>query len=209
MDKFWNLMYDFFAFSLPGTIILVALSVCLDEVEHQSLILQYQDSDNPFYLFIIVIVVGYLVGYIVSPIVEKIMLKWVLPLHKTYCKWLKPKENADCEKLMMDLEDDNWSYKFVQIRDLFPRNSQYIEFWDMHKKMSHNLALAFLIIFFTQLIKLLTNHEYQIVSMGLVITIISPIAALILIRLSIKYWLWWHHDIQNAYRLSLNIRRKW
>jgi len=216
MDKFFNLMYDFFAFAFPGACIIVSFLLFRENDEFLYSQLPPIFANYHWHTFLILALMGYVVGYVIKPIARYLLLInlsiFLFGYVQPYCKYcLCKKDKASGEKLnfakkrhkslAMDLMKKNHSYKFTRIRELAPRNAKYIEFWDMHIAMSHNLSFACIIFMAIQLINYwcysytLFNGSHMII---LFVTII--IAFLVLLRISLQFSFWWSNDSKATLR---------
>lgn len=207
MDKFTNLMYDFFSFSFPGVCILVVLSFTIPNAPEYIYSVFFPEpiqfvNQNIWHYCLLLALAGYIVGYISKPI-GRFLILCCLSLTKRYlslrCKFsgnekLKRRKEYYNE-LLTKYKDDNFSMDFIQIRELTPKSAQYIEFWDMHLTMSFNLLIAFLIFIITQFFGIVQDR-YKIVELWFLI--IPIIASLLLLHLSLKYLNWWYNDVMAA-----------
>ena len=114
------------------------------------------------------------------------------------------KENARAET------PEDQSYKFTRVREFTPRNAQFIEFWDMHSKMSYNLAFACIIFMGVLLFNWLSIPAYQsIPDLQLVIFIATFISFLVLLYKSLHYSFWWSRDLDESLKLTKKIDNKY
>jgi hypothetical protein len=213
MEKFFSSLYDFFAFSLPGVCIIA--SVLLIRIDGEALYCQILGlfSGNWSIISVFMIVAGYIAGYIVRPVARSLLLmKLSVFLDKRVYACFKRKESItgrDYVKLLKDLRSTNLSKDFVRIRELAPNSARYIEFWDMHMTMSHNLAFACIVFIICQIWNLLSKSYCQ----GAWIWIAAAgLAFFILIKTSLHYGFWWHNDKVEAVRfideVELNLKGK-
>lgn len=193
MDKFLNVMYDFFAFAFPGTCAIG--SVMLLKQGDKFLYDQVRGliSEDFGYLLLVLVFAGYLVGYIVRPFARSFLLiNITIPL---FGKFLRKDEMENYDDLLKDLKGKEKSYDYLKIRELLPKAAQYIEFWDMHITMSHNLAFASAVFVFVQGINMI-NGSSPLVS--LILVAIGLIAFFALLRISFNYSKWWSDDLESA-----------
>ncbi len=212
MNKFFNLMYDFFSFALPGSCIVLSvlfLPVADDFIasELKPLLTSYT-----WPAFLIIILGGYIVGYVITPIARYFLLikisTFLFGRFQHCCIYFLSKKNiklkAKMERkkrnhksLVNDLMRKNQSYKFARIRELAPKNAQYIEFWDMHSKMSHNLAFACIVF-----VVVLSLNSKLFMDLNIIIICIAAASFFVLLYISYHYSVWWKDDKDNAYELT-------
>lgn len=220
MNKFIELIYDFFAFAFPGASILLSLSFIYDGNNYLYENFLEKIDLRGWHLFLALCLGGYLVGYIIRPIAKYLLLTnlsiliygrlwpWVKYQIKKKTDDSEKKRSAENnfneekkihEKLKEQLLNKNQSNKFTSIRELSPNNAQYIQFWDMHSCMSHNLAFAVLVLSLVQIFNCISyrifscNDNYQIF-----IFIVLFFAFFILLYLSLFYSFWWKNDIDAS-----------
>ena len=152
MDRFFKIMYDFFAFAFPGACIVMSVLLLSNndgELFYKALPKVFRV--NIWETYVAIALLGYLVGYLIKPLARFFLLR-LLTLKLYYIKlcrsisWLRSHKVKDYEELyhFLFLQKDH-SKKFVRIRESTKIAYQYIEFWDMHVTMSHNLAAACII----------------------------------------------------------------
>lgn len=155
---------------------------------------------------------GYIVGYVITPIARQLLLLFIATylfgLFLPWCTYKFSKKNAVTEEnwefkkkqhgaFVSRLKEKKQSLKFTRIRELAPRNAQYIEFWDMHSKMSHNLAFACIIF-----MGVLLSNWSLFGDLQMVIFLIAFISFLVLLYLSFDYSLWWSKDLGESFKLT-------
>ena len=167
--------------------------------------------DNNIHGFLVLALMGYIVGYVIKPIARYFLLiktsVFLFGHFIPHCKYLLSRSNekgAKLErtkkvhkKLVRDLMKKNQSKKFTRIRELAPRNAQYIQFWDMHITMSHNLAFACITFLVIQLINCSLYGDLNIV-----IFLIIFISFIVLLYLSLYFSFWWKNDIKKTFKLT-------
>lgn len=215
MDKFINLMYDFFAFAFPGACIIVSISLL--RIDNTFIYSELPDvlTSYSWHTFLVFTLLGYIMGYVIRPVARclllinlSVFLSSYPPIHFKYM-FYKKKEGANekleiakkrYKKLVEKLNSTNLSNSFIKIRELTPRSSQYIEFWDMHITMSHNLAFACLVFLVVQLINYYYYYCYFFISDTFMITLFITIGLFffILLSISLKFAIWWSNDIDAA-----------
>lgn len=210
MDKFFNLMYDFFAFAFPGACIIGSLLIL--KLDSGNLYGQVPISikQDLWFFSVVLSLVGYIVGYVVNPVARYLLLQkigfnlylrlWPKIFYKSTSEEVsKSRENYNA--LNVFINSDNLSEEFVRIREYSPRNAQYIEFWDMHVKMSLNLAFAcivFLIIIMYNIDKSDIGNKWYFI---LFVSISTLVAFFSLIGTAVRYSNWWMHDIKETNKL--------
>jgi len=223
MEKFFNLMYDFFAFAFPGACIIGSvLLLGIDQAlpnQQINTFTYFLLGANKVFLFnqlpriltsnfshflLALAFAGYIIGYTIKPIARYILLIHFstfifgrfFPFLRI-CRFKKLKYNKKYIKLKKQLMISNRSKEFIKIRELAPRIAQYIEFWDMHITMSHNLAFACLVFMFVQGTNLLKSQVISLWPM-IYLFIALLIAFFTLLKISLSFSFWWINDIKDA-----------
>ena len=134
MDKIFHSTFDFFSHALPGFFILVScyvfdgtLNSPEDFVEHAG---GLNIGEGVFLL-----VTGYVIGFAVYP-----FGRW---LYRNIGKKIFP----GAGKIQDPMEQVSIYDKFVLAREVSPTNFKYVETWHMYCAMSHNLAIACMVVF--------------------------------------------------------------
>jgi hypothetical protein len=130
MDKIFHSTFDFFAHAIPGSCLLAALFVLRTEIAAPA---QLLDTANTLELGggIFLLAVGYVIGFAIYPLGRA--------LYKSLgFKLWKKKMHHDIPIFI--------SEKYVLIREFSPANFKYVELWNMFCGMSHNLAIASLVL---------------------------------------------------------------
>lgn len=220
MDKFFNLMYDFFSFALPGACII--MSILLIQTNNEVFAFKFQGilTSHTWQAFLVLAVLGYIVGYVINPIMRWLLLiklsiylfgnfvpkiKYYLCIkdEKSEIRFKLAKKSH--ERLAKDLKKRNQSEKFIRIRELAPRSAQYIEFWDMHITMSHNLAFACIFFMLIQINNCFCNTTPIFGTSFMIILLITAIVSFLsLLSISLKFSFWWRDDINAALKWSIN-----
>lgn len=183
MDKFWNLMYDFFVFALPGAFVISAFLLPYD-FYNRVYELVNRINELEFSFLLILTVAGYIVGYLITPIARLKLLLWVL-----FFKKIKKEKDELYEKL----KNSNQPKTFIQIRDKSVINHKYIEFWNMHLTMAHNLALASFVFYIIQLYKACNAGADTLYYVWT--SVICVFSVIVFMCVSIKFSRWWVGDI--------------
>ena len=214
-------MYDFFAFALPGSCVIISfflLFINNSFIYHSAVPLDLKESLPHF--FIVLAITGYIVGYTITPL-GRAILKQFLNLKIDSSKKFE-KKSLSIDKLQKQIYfklakqrifSISLSKFFIHMRESTRTSSQYIEFWDMHSKMSSNFFIASLVFLIIQNINhFLIPEDYNscsafddfLISLFLNpcwIMISSIILLLILWSLmetSVRYAIWWSEDIDEA-----------
>ncbi len=221
MDKFLNLMYDFFAFAFPGACILGSLLL----VEFGSLSL-FERIPGAFtqglwQCFLFFSFSGYVIGYVLNPLARVLLLRKLgLNIYKGFLNGrdsgkndkanIEPGSLKNNRYLIMKkyLNSNDLSSKFVLIREYSPRNAQYIEFWDMHVSMSLNLAIASLVFLMVFLYNKSMSGICDELELVIPVTVILLVVFFTFIWLAVKYSVWWVSDVITTYKLVNNKRFK-
>jgi hypothetical protein len=207
-------MYDFFAFSFPGTCIIISILFIYDDGEWVYQQLPEFINFNSWHSHLALALLGYIVGYIIRPIARYFLLinlaiffwgylwptiKYLITffLNNPKKKWIN--EVRKHQKLRRCLLKKNYSDSFVKIRELTEKNALFIEFWDMHISMSHNLAFAIIVFTVVQIVNYYT-FSYQLFTNNftIVLIVITIIVFFTLLHLSIFYAFWWMNDIDAS-----------
>ena len=156
MEKLINSAFDFFAYALPGAFMILSLFI-LDK--------QY-DTIQDFLNFAqklkaggaaVLLAAGYLTSFAVTPLGRK-LYKWFHgvknPGEGFFFKKMNCWLNGNLEKDIYEFDDENKkelkipiSKKFILVRELSPFNFRYIESWHVYSLMSHNMAIANILVF--------------------------------------------------------------
>jgi hypothetical protein len=140
MDNIKFSIFDFFAYLIPGSIVLLAFTVIFS-----SSLTKVSDLGNQFQGIdistgLVAVIVSYVIGFAVDSVGS-----WLYT--HTACKILgspKPK-----------VEDSlDFSEQRVLLRQFSPDNFQAIHNWKVLKTMSHNLSCAFFILMLSILVKI-------------------------------------------------------
>jgi hypothetical protein len=138
MDKIFHSTFDFFAHAIPGSCLLAALFVLRTEVDTPAQLLDIADSIQ-LGSGIFLLVAGYIAGFAIYPLGRALYRSLGFKL------W-KKKMHHDIPIFI--------SEKYVLIREFSPANFKYVELWNMFCGMSHNLAIASLVLAICCFIKL-------------------------------------------------------
>lgn len=205
MDRFFKIMYDFFAFAFPGACIVVSvLLLSNNDGELFYKILPKVFRVNIWETYVAIALLGYLVGYLIKPLARFFLFR-LLALKLYYIKlcrnvsWLRGHKAKDYEELyeFLFLTSDH-SRRFIRIRERTKNAYQYIEFWDMHVTMSHNLAAACIIFIALHLPRAGFSKIFAFESPISVAILVAIIAIPILLNRSVYYAFWWMNDIKEA-----------
>lgn len=138
MDKIFHSTFDFFTHALPGSLLLAALFVLSGQIDHPT---QYLELASTLGAGegILVLAVGYVLGFAIYPLGRA--------LYKTAGFKLWRKQMHHDIPIFI-------SEKYILIREFSPANFKYVELWNMFCAMSHNLAIASLVLALCSFIKL-------------------------------------------------------
>ena len=171
MEKIRLSFFDTFAYLIPG--VLVVVSIC---IAYQSKIKSLSDIPNSFkdistseilFAFLIAYIIGIICnffGHQLYQVAKKIWKKDVI-IHENYH--------------LTDTEIH------VLIRELSPNNYSYLQSWLGLSNMSHNIALAMLILCFVSIFKM-----FQVgtsIFDWIILLILSIISAVIFLKRSIRF----------------------
>lgn len=224
MEKFFNLMYDFFAFAFPGVAMIGSLLFLNVNDSFLYCKLLGPFNSNPGHLLLIMIFAGYIVGYIVRPIAKYLLLRKLSVFIYLYLfLWFKQfiikafskdrfnetwknflsissesKKRYVKKQFKFYFEHCGHSKMFVRIREHAPNAAQYIEFWDMHITMAYNFAFAcilFLLVYFINW----NIRELMIPWFSpITLLVIICVSFFVLLRISFNYVAWWCEDVKAA-----------
>lgn len=149
MEKLINSAFDFFAYALPGGFILLA-SFLLDE--RFDTLQDFLNFAQNLKLggFAVLICAGYLIGFAITPLGRILYRKYQQGrFFRDMNTWLE----GSLKKEVYEFDDDAQpekrmpiSEKFVLVRELSPLNFRYIESWHVYSLMSHNMAVANMLV---------------------------------------------------------------
>jgi len=207
MGNLLNRIYDFFAFSLPGACLIIAVLLFPYDKDY---LIYYKLPWNDIGILnklLIIALAGYVVGYIITPLARYIILRKIAVPLFTFCtprkcknkEYVEPVDfEKDYKKLKMYLASPKLSEHFVKIRKDASECTQYIEFWDMHISMASNMALAAIVLVILQLINIFTLKSMVFIIHPLILILTGLIAFVLLMKIALKYSFWWMNDIEEA-----------
>jgi hypothetical protein len=207
MGNLLNRIYDFFAFSLPGACLIIAVLIF---PYNQDLLIYHKlpwTGIGVLNKLLIIALAGYLVGYIITPLSRHLILRHIaIPFCRCFTLITKHKLDDNKKEEIRDeykelisyLFHKNLSHKFVKIRNKRIESAHYIEFWDMHITMASNLALASVILVILQLINWTCLHKPVFIICPWAFVIAGVLAFFLLLNIAVKYSRWWVQDIQEA-----------
>jgi len=139
MDKIFHSTFEFFSHALPGAIMAMCLFLFKTTiVSPVDFITELNAFDTPH--GVAILVAGYIIGFAVYPIGRYIYKGWGKK------RW--PENAVLTGNINLFI-----SKKYSLIRQHSPENFRYIEMWNMYCAMSHNLALAMLVLGMVAVVK--------------------------------------------------------
>ena len=160
MDKLINSAFDFFAYALPGGFIILATLIL--NVENTT-IQDYLDFAQNLQLggVIVLLVAGYLISFALTPFGRRIYKSYYSDGNGRIFKRMHNLLGGNIVKDSgYDFDDDNQkdkklpiSEKYILVRQFTPANFKYIESWHVYSLMSHNMAIANILVILFVLIR--------------------------------------------------------
>jgi hypothetical protein len=191
MDKMFLSTFDFFSYALPGCNILLALVLIDSRFKTAKDYLELA-SNVKLSTAIFIIVMGFVMGFAVSPFGRF--------LYKKIGFKLFPLKFKDFPGLSV-------SDKYTLIREYTPANFKYIETWNMWCTMSHNLAIAALLVFIISLARMVFYGE-PFTAFWLGICLVSLLMFFFLLQRAVRFSIWAADDINSAINiLKLNEKK--
>lgn len=190
MDKVFHSTFDFFSYAIPGCCMIFAFFILdyryVSAEDYFNMIGKFQVGSGVF-----ILVLGYIVGFAVTPIGRFLYKRLGFKIFREKFK---------------DVEGLSVSDKYVLVRELSPNNFKYIESWNMWCTMSHNLAVAAVLVFINSTIKLLFYKTENNV-FWLLLTISFIILFFLFLYRAVKFSVWAASDINSAITiLKLEVR---
>ena len=181
MDKLIDSAFDFFSYALPGVLIALALPLVFVPVEEApDFYMSVFSLGTPGSIGIVFL--GYLIGFFITP--------WGRDLFRKVGKQRIKDE-------VVNTSDIHISAKFILIREFSPSNFKYVEKWNVYCIMSHNLALACLIVTVILAVRILLTP-----GLGALYLILSLLVGGFLfwgfLKLAIKFFVWAQNDLNAA-----------
>lgn len=220
MEKLINSAFDFFAYALPGAFMILSL-----------LILDKENNTIQDYLNFaqnlkaggaaVLLAAGYLTSFAVTPIGRALYKAFQGktqpnegPLFRKMDKWL----GGNLEKDIYDFDDDSKpkdqkmpiSKKFVLVRELSPYNFRYIESWHVYSLMSHNMAVANILVFILVLIRLLSGWKecnWNCLWPWFLVMLGATVFTLLFLYSAAKFYIWSTNE-QNAAIQALQLQER-
>jgi hypothetical protein len=128
-------LFDLFAYTMPGAILLTGLVILSKHTPPGNLLealTQLCEKTNP-YLAVLFIIVAYVAGFITSLLSSLLMYFFRdIPVFKTPAPIHNPHLST--------------SARYVLIRELSKENFKYIETWNVMKRLSANIAMIILLL---------------------------------------------------------------
>ena len=177
--------FDFFAHVLPGIVILLALSLFIEDINTLD-DLQAITAKITTGVATVLVIVGYAIGFAIYP-----FGRW---LYRSlgFKMFGKNVEN----KIDMFLSD-----KYVMIREKSPINFQYVESWNQYCAMSHNFAVASLVFFTLGIYKTIFSADKML---WCLVTICSLLMFFIFIYRAVRFYHWARHDLNSTVQFLRN-----
>ncbi len=192
MDKIFSSAFDFFAYALPGTFILISLALFYPTFLSPLDLLQLKPDTTQL---AVCATVGYLLGFALNNVGRFIYKKYGKIIWPQYFKF----EDLDTHL--------NISEKYALIRELSPTNFKYIEIWNVFCSMSHNMALSCALLFIISLIKLVFFKISTLYLDWVLVAFVSLLLFFLFLHRAVVFYSWAATDI-NATIKCLKLREK-
>ena len=190
LNNIFHSTFDFFSYAVPGTVIVIGIFFFSSNIDSAENFFQFI---NQFELasYIAFVLIGYVIGFAIHPLGRSLYKALGFRLWKS--------------EIHHDI-DLYISEKYSLIREFSPINFKYVETWNMYCAMSHNMAVAVLLIMLLSIVKIVFFGPVNIILW------ISVMAALVLLFLlflhrAVVFYFWAANDI-NATIKSLNLQEK-
>lgn len=187
MEKIKFGLFDVFVYLLPGFVVLSCMFLVYFELNIQiktsvkNLILVINNFN--FYSITLFTISSYIIGFVF----HSCGYFYFVVVGKRL--WYNKRDNL--EGIPMSFER-----KISFVRHYSQENFKYIEQWYTFRGMSFNLSLAFLILFFTLIIKIILGSFYKID--WLIITISCLLFSIILLKRAITFHKWSHDTLYET-----------
>jgi hypothetical protein len=189
MKDFLEFTFDFFVHVLPGSLVIIAISLLFIPIGVEDgledILGKFETTKG-----IAFAVFAFVIGLAVNPLGKTILKKIGFTI------W-KPKILNNVDMFVSD--------KFVLIREHSSANFKYVEKWNMYCSLSHNLSFACLILVLVSLIKLILQDPNQMIWLSIII--ICTILFFIFLKSAVTYSIWAQHDL-NAAISALKLKEK-
>lgn len=189
MKELIQFTFDFFAHVIPGSILLFSLALLHPELQSIESFVALTKTINPV-IGTIIIVAAYIAGFAVNPFGRYLCSKLGFKL------WKKKVEND----VAMFISD-----KYILVRQYSPANFKYVEIWNTYCAMSHNLAVAFLLLLVVSSIKLLVFNAAA--GIWFPAFLVSLFLFFALLHRAVLFSLWAARDL-NAAITCLDLAKK-
>lgn len=192
MDNIKFSIFDFFAYLIPGSIILLAFTVIFNPSLTKVVDLGEQFKGIDISTGLVAIVVSYVIGFAADSVGS-----WLYAY--TVCKLLgSPKP---------DMKDGlTFSEQRALLRQFSPDNFQAIHNWKVLKTMSHNLSCAFLILTLSIFIKTFQAATVQRVE-WLLLTLIALCMSIIFMHRAHIFDAWHYRNLATTVK-ALHLEEK-
>lgn len=157
MEKLINSAFDFFAYALPGAFMILSLLILDERNDTVQDYLNFAQSLKAGGSAVL-LAAGYLTGFAVTPIgrvLYKIAYGVKKPGKTLFFRMMNGLLGGNLNKDIYPFDDDAQkdqkmpiSEKFILVRELSQLNFRHIESWHVYSLMSHNMAVANILVFF-------------------------------------------------------------
>ena len=180
MSELIRFTFDFFGHVLPGSMVIFALSLLHSSNSDFKLVLENVSSMNSTGATGFIIA-AYIVGFAIYPFGRY--------LYRTigFRLWKAKLENKS---------DLFVSDKFVLVREYSAENFKKIESWFTYCAMSHNLAVASLVMFLVALIRAFSTGTDS--ASWLIISLAAVLFFFIFLQRAVTFYVWANHDLNAA-----------
>jgi hypothetical protein len=189
MKELIQFTFDFFAHVLPGSIVVFSLALLYPETQNMENFVALTKSFDAV-MGTMVIVTAYIIGFAVNPFGKYLCSKLGFNL------WKMNVEN----QVKMFISD-----KYILIRQYSPANFKYVEIWNTYCAMSHNLAVAFLLLLVVCIVKITAFNAP--VATWFPLALAALFLFFVLLYRSVIFSLWAARDL-NAAITCLDLGKK-
>ncbi len=180
MSELIRFTFDFFGHVLPGSMVIFALSLLHPSNGDFKSVLENVSSMNSIGATGFIIA-AYIVGFAIYPFGRY--------LYRTigFRLW-KPKLENKSDLFVSD--------KFVLVREYSAENFKKIESWFTYCAMSHNLAVASLVMFVVAIIRSFSTGTNS--ATWLLISLAAILLFFIFLHRAVTFYVWANHDLNAA-----------
>ena len=153
MEKLINSAFDFFAYALPGSFMILSLFILDEEKRNFEDYLNFAQSLKLGGVTVL-LAAGYMTAFAITPLGRRLCKAYHQNGRGRLFRITHDLLKGNLNKDYYEFDDDNTpeknlpiSQKYVLVRALTPPNFRYIESWHVYSLMSYNMALANILVF--------------------------------------------------------------